>query len=140
MGLSIGDVSGIGEVSSLIKDVADKIWPDPAIRDQFLLKAQELDNQLATGQMAIDQAEASSSSFFVSGARPFIMWVCGFAFAYHMILQPLLTYSMAVFGHNFPLPVFDSGMLTSTMMGMLGLGAYRSFDKLADKGNLPWQK
>src|SRR5438105_4465702 len=93
MGLSVNDVSGIGEVSSFLKDIADKVWPDPAERDQYLLKAQELDNQLALAQAAINQAEATNSSLFVSGWRPFIGWVCGGAFAYHMIFQPLLTYS-----------------------------------------------
>lgn len=140
MGLTVGDVSGIGAVSDLLKDVADKIWPDPAVRDQYLLKAQELDTQLANGQAAIDQAEAANSSMFVAGGRPFIMWVCGIAFAYHLIIQPLLTYFMAVFGHSFPLPSFDSAMLNSVMMGMLGLGAYRSVEKMGDKAQLPWQK
>lgn len=140
MGLTVNDVSGIGAVSNLIKDVADKIWPDPAKRAEALLKAQELDNQLAQGQMAIDQAEASNSSMFIAGARPFIMWVCGFAFAYHLILQPLLTYLMAIFGYSFPLPIFDSSMLNSVLMGMLGLGGLRSVEKLGDKGHLPWQQ
>lgn len=140
MGLTVGDVSGIGAVSDLIKDVADKIWPDPAVRDQYLLKAQELDNQLAQGQAAIDQAEASNSSFFVAGWRPAVGWACAAAFVYHLIVQPLLTYCMAIFGHTFPLPTFDSGLLTTILMGMLGLGFMRTGEKMGDKGQLPWQK
>lgn len=136
----IGDIGGVGAIADLLKDGMDKIWPDPAKRAEAELKIQELDNQLAQGQMAINQAEASSSNLFVAGARPFIMWVCGFGFAYHMIFQPLLTYSMAVFGHVFLIPQFDTSTLTTTMQLMLGLGAFRSYEKVSDKKQLPWQK
>lgn len=140
MGLSVNDVSGIGAVSDFLKDIADKIWPDPTIRAQYLEKAQELDNQLATAQAAIDQAEASNNSFFIAGWRPCVGWCCAAAFAYHLILQPLLTYLMAIFGHTFPLPTFDSGLLTTILMGMLGLGTLRTVEKMSDKGQLlPWQ-
>ncbi len=134
------DITGLGSVFDLVKDVADKIWPDPAERDQALLKAQELDNQLAQGQLAINQAEAASSSVFVAGWRPFIGWVCGAAFAYHMILQPLITYVMAMFHYTFPLPEFNISLLGDTLTGMLGLGSLRTIEKMADKGHLPWQK
>jgi len=140
MGLTVNDVGGIGAVSDLIKDVADKIWPDPAIRDQYLQKAQELDNQLAQGQMAIDQAEAANNSLFVAGWRPAVGWCCAAAFAYHLLIQPLLTYTMAIFGHTFPLPTFDSGLLTTILMGMLGLGTMRTYEKVSGANKLPWQK
>jgi len=134
------DLTSISSVSDLIKDVADKIWPDPAIRDQYLLKAQEMDNQLAAGQAAIDQAEASNNSLFIAGWRPCVGWCCAAAFAYHLILQPFLTYLMAIFGHTFALPVFDDNLLTTILMGMLGLGVMRTTEKMSDKGQLPWQK
>lgn len=134
------DITGIGAVSSLIKDVADKIWPDPAIRDQYLLKAQELDNQLMAGQLAINQSEATNENLFVAGWRPFIGWVCGLAFAYHFILQPAVTYGVAIYGHKIELPVFDMRTLDEVLMGMLGFGALRTGEKMGDKGHLPWQK
>lgn len=144
MGLSVNDVTGIGAVATLATDLVDRIFPDKVAqaqqREEYLLKAQELDEQISQGQEAIDQAEASNSSFFVAGARPFIMWICGTAFAYHLIMQPLLTYGMAIFGHTFPLPVFDSAMLSNVLMGMLGLGSLRTFEKVSDKGQLPWQQ
>ncbi len=143
MGLSVNDVTGIGAVATLATDLIDRLFPNRIAqakeRAEYLEKAQELDNQLATGQMAIDQAEAASSSFFVAGARPFIMWVCGIAFLYHLLLQPLLTYLMAIFGHTFPLPVFDSVMLNDVLMGMLGLGTMRTVEKMGNSNNLPWQ-
>lgn len=141
MGLTINDVSGIGAVSGLVQSVVERVFPDPKDREEYLLKAKELDNQLAQGQMAIDQAEAANNNLFVSGWRPCVGWCCAAAFAYHLILQPLLTYCMAVFGHSFPLPTFDSGLLTTILMGMLGLGTMRTIEKMSDKGQLlPWQR
>jgi hypothetical protein len=140
MGLSINDVSGIGAVSGLIKDVADKIWPDPAERDAYLQKAQELDNQLAQGQMAIDQAEAASSNMFVAGWRPAVGWCCAAAFCYHLILQPTIVFIAASMGHIITLPMFNEALLSDTLYGMLGLGVMRTTEKMGAKGHLPWQK
>lgn len=124
----------VGPVATLATDLLDRIFPDKVAqaseREKFILQAQALDNQLAAAQAQIDANEAQSSSIFVSGARPFIMWVCGLAFAYHLILQPLASFIMAAFGHSFPLPDFDTTTLNTTLMGMLGLGGLRTYEKM----------
>lgn len=140
MGLSVNDVGGIGAVSDFLKDIADKIWPDPAIRDQYLEKAQELDNQLATGQLAINQAEAANNNLFVSGWRPFVGWVCGTAFAYHYVIEPFAMFLITCQRGACIQPAFDMQTLSTVLMGMLGLGAIRGVEKMGDKGHLPWQK
>ena len=93
-----------GPVSTLLTNVIDRIFPDKdaqaAQRAQLILQAQQLDTQLQQGQLAIDQAEATNTSLFVSGWRPFIGWVCGAAFAYHLILEPIISYVMANTGHT----------------------------------------
>lgn len=128
-------LTGLGEVSDLIKDVADKLWPDANEREKNLAL---LDTQIAAAQAAIDQQEAGSENLFVAGWRPFIGWVCGSAFAYHFILQPFLTYILAVFGKTILLPTFDMNTLSTVLMGMLGLGSLRTVEKMNTK--LPWQK
>ncbi len=144
MGLTVNDVTGIGAVATLASDLIDRVFPDKIAQAQqradYLLKAHQLDEQLANAQAAIDAQEAANNNLFVAGWRPCIGWCCAAAFAYHLILQPLLTYLMAIFGHVFPLPVFDSGLLTTILMGMLGLGTMRTVEKLGDSGHLPWQK
>lgn len=139
------DDAAFGAATSLVTNLIDRIWPDKtaqaAERADFLLKAQTLDNQLAQGQMAINAAEAANTNLFVAGWRPCVGWACAGAFVYHLILQPFLTYLMAIFGHSFPLPTFDSGLLTTILMGMLGLGTLRTVEKMSDKGQLlPWKK
>jgi Sec-independent protein secretion pathway component TatC len=57
-------------------------------------------------------------------------WVCGAAFAYHFVLQPLAIFGLAAYGMEVPpLPNFDMGQLMTVLMGMLGLGGLRSFEK-----------
>jgi len=126
----IGDIGGFGAVADLLKDSMDKIWPDQEKRIQAEIKIRELDNQLAQGQMAINQVEAASNNLFVSGWRPFIGWVCGVAFAYHFILQPLMVFIAACSGDDCTPPKFDMDQLSTVLMGMLGLGGLRTIEKV----------
>ncbi len=93
---------------------------------------EELQLALSADQMQADinKEEATSSNLFVSGWRPFIGWVCGVAFAYHFILQPLLAFIIANSGQKVELPVFDMQTLTTVLMGMLGLGGLRTLEKI----------
>ncbi len=104
-------------------------------------KAAELAHSLSTmadkhaqeamlAQVEVNKAEAESGSVFKGGWRPFIGWVCGAAFAYHFVLQPFILFGVAVAGVTIPeLPSFDMGSLMTVMMGMLGLGGLRSYEK-----------
>lgn len=111
----------------LANTVVKTIWPD---------KSQEERDQLAAalalvqGQMDINKAEAGSSSVFVAGARPFIMWVCGIGLAMQFLVSPLLQWGAAMFGKTVILPPLDMGTLLTLLLGMLGLGGMRTFEKL----------
>lgn len=128
------DVAGIGAVANLIKGGIDKIWPDKTeaqkaeMAQAMLLLQGELDNQ--RGQMEINKVEAASNSIFVAGWRPFIGWVCGAALLYQYLLRPIVGGMSASFGH--PLPPFPGldDNLWQLLMGMLGLGGLRTFEKI----------
>jgi len=131
----------ISTVLDIGNKVIDRLWPDPAQRDAAkleLLKMQQTgdlaklaaDTDLAKGQLAINAAEAASTSAFVAGWRPFIGWVCGGALAYHYILQPLLAFIIANMGYALVLPDFDMDSLREILYGMLGLGGMRSVEKI----------
>ena len=121
----------VGPVTGLL----DKVIED---KDQKAQLAHEIatmsDNhaqQALMGQLEINKAEAASGSIFKGGWRPFIGWVCGVAFAYHFVLQPLIVFGVSAAGVDIPeLPEFDMGSLMTVMMGMLGLGGMRSIEKL----------
>lgn len=93
------------------------------------IKGKEMDPQrLIELQAEINKVEAQNRSMFVSGWRPFIGWICGFAFGFHYIVMPLLL------AYTDIKPVeFDTNSLFTVLMGMLGLGGLRTYEKLKDK-------
>jgi hypothetical protein len=42
----------------------------------------------------------------------------------------MLAFILSAFGHNIILPEFDMTTLTTILMGLLGLGGMRSFEKV----------
>lgn len=93
------------------------------------IKGKEMDPQrLIELQAEINKVEAQNRSMFVAGWRPFIGWICGFAFGFHYIVMPLLL------AYTDIKPVeFDTNSLFTVLMGMLGLGGLRTYEKLKDK-------
>jgi hypothetical protein len=86
--------------------------------------------ELAKGQLEVNKAEAASGSVFKGGWRPAIGWVCASAFAYHFVLQPVILFIALAAGIDMPaLPEFDMASLMTVMMGMLGLGGLRTYEK-----------
>lgn len=118
----------------LASTIINKIWPDHTQQDAAkldLLKV-EMANQFALqlGQIQTNTAEATSTNMFVAGWRPAVGWVCAAALAYQYLLRPLLAWSMAVAGHPIPpMPGLDQN-LWELMLGMLGIGGLRSFEKV----------
>jgi hypothetical protein len=87
---------------------------------------------LVQGQLEINKEQAKHSSVFVAGARPFIMWVCGFALMWQFLLEPMATWSLLAFAQPEtvpPFPELDIGPLMTLLLGMLGLGGLRTYEK-----------
>ena len=113
-------------VAGIIDKVADKI-------DDFTLDKAEkaqLIQEINKAQIEVNKVEANSNSLFVSGWRPFVGWTCGVALCYHFVLQPFLTFVLYSFGQQITLPTFNMETLTTILMGMLGLGGLRSYEKV----------
>jgi len=106
------------------KDVKNKLAHDIATM------AEKHAQELAKGQLEINKAEAQHKSLFVAGWRPFIGWTCGVALAWHFVLAPFTMFICAYLNVVIPeLPQFDMGSLMTVLMGMLGLGGLRTFEK-----------
>lgn len=130
--LSSGAVGGLlGGVGKLAKDIREAWTGDiPADKKAELeAKLLELENQAMAGQVAINLEEAKNDNLFVSGWRPFIGWMGGFALGYAAIFEPLLTWCARLAGSTVVFPVLDTTITMQVLIGILGLGAYRSFDK-----------
>ena len=92
--------------------------------------ADKLAHEQRLAQMAINKEEAASGSIFKGGWRPCIGWICGIAFGYHFVLQPVIIFVVALIGIEIPeLPEFDMGTLLTVLGGMLGIGGLRTYEK-----------
>lgn len=112
----------------LISQVLDKIFPDETKANEAKAKLIELqmngELQKITGQLEINKQEAQHQSIFVAGWRPMIGWVCALALAFQYLVRPVLIGTGVV-----PvLPGLDDN-LWELMLGMLGLGALRTYEK-----------
>lgn len=125
-------------VSALIDvggKVIDRIWPDPAAAAQAKLELFKLQQsgelQQIAGQLEINKVEAASTDAFTSRWRPFIGWICGCALAYTYLVYPLLMWAGALWFPNVKPPVLgNDGMLYELLLGMLGLGGLRTYEKV----------
>jgi hypothetical protein len=94
------------------------------------LEEKKLDMAGDMAQIEVNKEEAKSASFFVSGWRPFIGWGCGIAFIYSALIEPICRFvATTIFMYNGSFPVIDSNLTMQVMLGMLGLGAMRSYEK-----------
>lgn len=126
------------------KTAIDKIWPDPIKRAEELRKLEELKQSgdlarlqaevsLMVGQIEVNKAEAQHPSVFVAGARPAVMWVGAVGLAYAAIIEPIARFLARVcFGYEGDFPVLDTTITMQILFGILGLGAYRSYEKIND--------
>jgi len=112
----------IGPVTGLLdKFIEDKDQRN-ALAHEIATMSERHAQEISKGQLEVNKVEAAHKSLFVSGWRPAIGWICGFALMYSTILAPIL-------GIWFVVPAVDSSLLTSVLMGMLGLGAMRTVEK-----------
>lgn len=122
----MGSLTGLGEVAGLASTVIEKIWPNKSEQERAELAAALA---VVQGQIEVNQAEAASSSVFVAGWRPFIGWVCGSACAWNWIGLPITKMALALAGYTLELSPADLTEMLPVLMGMLGLGALRTFEK-----------
>ena len=120
-------------IEQLIKPVSKILDKFVADKDLKAKLKHELDTEIHKANMAqidVNKAEAAHKSLFVAGWRPFVGWICACALAYHFILQPILVFAISVYGVSVTLPDFDMNSLMTVLLGMLGLGGLRTFEKV----------
>jgi hypothetical protein len=128
---------GLLEFVPFLKDLMDRVIPDPAQKAQLEIQLaqlasaeQEREHQEVLAQSQTNTAEASNPNLFVAGWRPFVGWVCGAGVAYSFILEPLMEFFAKLDGYTGGFPALDTSNLMTLMMGMLGLGYLRTKEKL----------
>ena len=113
----------------------DRLFPDPAQADEARLKLLALQQAGELAQIGVNTEEAKSASLLVSGWRPATGWVCVSACAWNWVLLPAITTGFAIVGHPIPTGVSpaDLSQMLPVLLGMLGLGALRTVERLNNK-------
>ena len=121
-----------GPIASGLFGLIDKLFTSDDERMAAKLKVLELEKSGELAQIAVNAQEAQHASIFVAGWRPFVGWVCGLAFTWAFLLYPMLSFFVVAFGLPVDLtlvPELDLAAMMPVLMGMLGLGAMRSWEK-----------
>jgi hypothetical protein len=74
---------------------------------------------VAIAQIEVNKQEAAHKNLFVAGWRPFIGWTCGLAMFNNFVLASYIA-----------IVPMDLALMMPVLMGMLGLGAMRSYEKV----------
>lgn len=122
------------EIFSGAKEVIDRVVPDKAAAEKAKAalddKAQDQDFQARLAQIMVNLEEAKSANWFVSGWRPAVGWIGAFSLGYAAIVDPLIRFiARVVFHYTGDFPVLDNTITMQILFGILGLGAYRSYEK-----------
>ena len=125
----------LGALLPVIGTVLDRVIPDEAGKEKAKLEMQaaimDAANKGMLAQIDVNKTEAAHRSIFVAGWRPFVGWTCGAALCWHFVLQDLIVFAAAWAGQPAPaLPKLDTDTLLTVLLGMLGLGGLRSFEKV----------
>lgn len=123
-----------GPIIEQVGKIIDRIIPDKAAAEkakaEFAATAQSQEFQLALQQILVNTEEAKSGNWFVSGWRPACGWIGAFGLGYAAIIEPMIRFAASVgFGYAGEFPVLDTSITMQILFGILGLGAYRAFEK-----------
>lgn len=117
----------------VVGDVLDRFFPN---KEEKAKAEREIEAKLTAhlasidlAQLEVNKQEASHRSLLVAGWRPFVGWTCGLALFYTYLVQPMATFVLAQTGHLIQLPPVDLSAMMPVLLGMLGLGGLRSFEK-----------
>lgn len=108
-----------------VGNVLDKLFTssEEKLDKQALLT--KLAQQPHIAQIELNKVEAQHRSVFVAGARPFILWVCGFGLANAFLVNPWIQWVSGAPGPQLPLET-----MSELVFALLGLGVLRTVEKL----------
>lgn len=122
----------IGPVTGLLdKFIEDKDQKARLAHDIATMSEKHMAEAMALNAQANIES-AKSSSLFVAGARPAIMWVCCLGLLVNFFLMPIAEWAVAVYSPETVLPdlkALQSGELMTLTLSLLGLGGLRTWEK-----------
>ena len=119
----------IGPVASLL----EKFIPDKDLRSrlshEIATMAEKNAHEQIKAQLEINKTEAQHNSLFVSGWRPAVGWTCCLGMAANFLIIPMTNFALALASSNITIPLIDLETMLPVLLGMLGLGGMRSYEK-----------
>jgi hypothetical protein len=120
----------VGPVSNILDKFIEDKDQKAKLAHEIATMAERHAQEQVLAQLEVNKAEAAHRSMWVAGWRPFVGWSCGAAMAWHFILLPITLFITSFAGFEVPeLPTFDMDSLMTVLLGMLGLGGLRTFEK-----------
>jgi|TARA_B100000035_G_scaffold1622_1_gene1343 hypothetical protein len=120
----------IGQVIEVADKVLGKFIPDKNLKMKLQKEMTMAFHDANLAQIQLNKQEAAHKNIFVAGWRPFVGWTCGVALAYHFVVSPIIETILIATGVAIDLPSFEFSQLSSILMGMLGLGGLRTYEKM----------
>ena len=124
-------------LSSLIEPVSvllDKVIPDKDLKEklahEIATMAERHTHDQVKAQLEINKTEATHASMFVAGWRPACGWVCVLGMAGNFLVIPFANMTLNLLETGVEVPMIDLATMLPVLMGMLGLGGLRSFEKV----------
>lgn len=119
----------IGPISSLL----EKAIPDSDLRRKLThdiaTMAEKNAHEQIKAQLEINKTEAQHNSLFVSGWRPAVGWTCCLGMAANFVIIPMANFALALASSNISIPLIELEIMLPVLLGMLGLGGMRSYEK-----------
>lgn len=119
----IGPVTGL--LDKFIQDKDQKA----KLAHEVATMAQRHAQELAKAQIEVNKTEAAHKSLFVSGWRPAVGWCCVLGMAGNFMVIPFTNFVLALLEIKVTIPLINLETMMPVLMGMLGLGAMRSYEK-----------
>ena len=123
----------ISSLAAPVSGLLDKFIEDKdqkaALAHEIATLADKQANEQAVAQIELNKVEAAHQSMFVAGWRPSIGWVCSLAMLLNFILIPFINLGMEFAGADIRLDLIEMDTMMPVLLGMLGLGGMRSYEK-----------
>ena len=119
----------IGPVTSLLDKFVEDKDQKAKLAHEVATMAQRHAQELAKAQLEVNKAEAQHRSLFVSGWRPAVGWCCVFGMMGNFMVIPFTNFVLALLEIEVVVPLIDTATMMPVLMGMLGLGAMRTYEK-----------
>jgi len=121
----------IKDLIAPVTKLLDKWIPDADTKQKLAHEISTMSDKyaqkLALAQIEVNREEAKGN-WFQAGWRPATGWVCVAGFAVNFLISPLAS------AIGVTIPQADTSVMLPVLMGMLGLGTLRSYEKVKKNG------